>query len=78
MDIKEILVSVTLVAGILLSIVLLVLWTDGNLDYWLSKLIGEPVDVPMAISAIVAILTNGICVVANIIMSLLRIFVVKI
>jgi hypothetical protein len=56
---------------IILALVL-VGWTDSNLDWLLTMIKGQPVDVPMWISVIFSILFNGILLAFNIIVELLK------
>lgn len=42
------------------------LWTDRNLDFWVSQIKGEVVDVPMWLSFIVTFIGNGFIIAANI------------
>ena len=51
---------------------ILTLWTDRNLDYALTWIKGQPVNCPMWLSFIAALIGNGVTVVFNILMELAR------
>lgn len=66
-----------LVLGIIFPLILgiiyaLSLWTDRNLEYWLSMAKGVPVDVPQWISFLLTLVLNGVILLLNIIGELLR------
>lgn len=70
------LVEVMIVIIILLALCLLPLyisWTDTNLDYIVSMIKGKSVNVPIWLSAIFAIVSNGVGIIFNIIVSIIRI-----
>ncbi len=48
------------------------LWTDRNLEFYLSLIKGEPVEVPYWISLVTTIILNAIIVVVNIIGEIVR------
>ena len=50
----------------------LCVWTDRNLDYWLTAMKGAPVDVPMWLSVALAIVLNGVALLLNVVGELLR------
>ena len=67
----------TVYSGLRLTIIigllyLLSLWTDRNLDYFVSLIKGESVDVPFWLSVVVTILLNAVIVVSNIIAEISR------
>lgn len=63
-------------AGILPAIVWIIsLWTDSNLEFWLSYFKGEAINVPMWLSVLITIILNGVIVVANIVSELLQLVV---
>ena len=67
----------TVYSGLRLTIIigllyLLSLWTDRNLDYFVSLIKGESVDVPFWLSVVVTILLNALIVVSNIIAEISR------
>ena len=61
--------SLTIIIGLLYP---LSLWTDRNLDYFVSLIKGESVDVPFWLSVVVTILLNAVIVVSNIIAEISR------
>lgn len=66
---------------VLLVIVLVLLgfmckWTDGNLDWIVSKIAGAPRDVPMWLSVIATFLLNGLALAFNVIVYIVRIIIV--
>ncbi len=68
-----------LVSGLVMLLVIFVLvlfirWTDANLDYLVQWIKGDNLaNVPMWLSSIVAILCNGIALVFNIVMEIIKI-----
>ena len=48
------------------------LWTDSNLEWVLSKLSGEAVEVPQALSFLITLVLNAAAVAFNIIISLIK------
>lgn len=64
--------------GLVLIIVLIVLlcsmvgWTDSNLDWLVSKISGQPKDVPTWISALVTFIGNGFALVFNVVIEILK------
>ena len=67
----------TVYSGLRLTIIigllyLLSLWTDRNLNYFVSLIKGESVDVPFWLSVVVTILLNAVIVVSNIIAEISR------
>lgn len=71
----ELLLVVVLVAIVPALIWTISLWTDRNLDFWMTYFKGEAIDVPMWISVIVTIVLNGAAIAGNIIGELLRLLV---
>lgn len=65
-----------LASGIMLLaatiIYLLSLWTDRNLEFWLSRIKGMPVDVPLWMSFLTTLLLNGLIVPLNLVSELVR------
>lgn len=53
-------------------IALFAMWTDRNLDFWVSYIKGEAVDVPYWLSLIVTIVGNGVIILANVIAEIAR------
>lgn len=53
----------------------LALWTDRNLDFWVSYFKGQPVDVPLWLSAVVSFFFNGIIVGLNILAEIARLVI---
>lgn len=66
--------SVGLVLIILLIVLLcsMVGWTDSNLDWLVSKISGQPKDVPTWISTLVTFIGNGFALVFNVIIEILK------
>jgi len=54
----------TLISGILYAISL---WTESNLEFWLSKYKGEPVDVPFWMALVISLVLNGLTIPINIV-----------
>ena len=54
---------------------LLSLWTDRNLEFWLSYFKGNPITVPGWMSFVLTVVLNGVILVANIVGELLRLVV---
>lgn len=62
--------------GIVIGIFyLLSLWTDRNLEFWLSYSKGQPVEVPQWLSFVLTVLLNGVIVLANVISELVRLVI---
>ncbi len=59
---------------ILLAFCVVSIWTDRNLDFWLSHFKGEQVDCPMWMSVVATIILNGIILAVNIIGEIARYF----
>lgn len=71
----EILCVTVLVAIVPAIIWFISLWTDRNLEFWLTYFKGEQVDVPMWMSVVVTIVLNGIIFAANILTELYRLVI---
>ena len=52
--------------------ILLTLWTDRTLDFWMTYAKGAPVDVPFWLSFIMTIILNGAMMLVNILTELFR------
>ena len=68
-----------LIPGII-GVVLIILgaficWTDSSLEFWLSYMKGAPVEVPIWVSGLFAIVSNGFGLMFNVITSIFRAFV---
>ena len=48
------------------------MWTDNNLEWALSHIKGQPVDVPNWISVLVTLVGNGAIIIANIICEIIK------
>ena len=48
------------------------LWTDRNLEFWLTYFKGEQVDVPMWLSIVTTIVLNGVIITLNILTELFK------
>lgn len=74
-DLAE-LAGITLTIGIFLLILgiiaLLFLWTDSNLDWMMSEIKGQAVNVPYWLSFLITLIFNGFALMFNIIVSLIR------
>lgn len=58
-------------AFIVLVVILLSMWTDRSLEFWFAYF-NHQVDIPLWMSAIVTIVTNGLSVVFNILTEIFR------
>ena len=67
------LLFVVVVLGLL--IIPISLWTNRNLDFWISHFKGEAVDVPMWISVVSSIVLNAVIVAANLLAEIARFLV---
>lgn len=65
-----------LVVGFFVSCFLLLsLWTDRTLDFWMTYWKGETVDVPFWLSAVLTLVLNGIILTLNLVSEILRLVV---
>lgn len=64
-------VAVTLIAIILFTIPL-GMWTDRNLEFYLSLIKGTAVHVPFILSWILTVLLNGIILVIDLVLEIIR------
>jgi prepilin-type N-terminal cleavage/methylation domain-containing protein len=70
------LVELIMCIGILCIILLfpvIVIWTDGNIEWWIYYLKGEVINIPWWISTIITIVLNGVAIAFNIITELCKI-----
>lgn len=69
--------SVLIIGFVLIAIVftISIIWTDRSLDFWLSQYRGTSTDMPIWISAIVAIVGNAITLLFNVLSEVARIFI---
>lgn len=58
--------------GFAILFVPFVMWTDRNLDFWLSHFAEKTVDVPWWASALVTLFGNGLVIVGNLIAEIAR------
>lgn len=65
-------VTIGISAFILGIIALLSLWTDSNLDWMMSEIKGQVVNVPYWVSFLTTLIFNGFALMFNIIVSLVR------
>jgi len=71
------LVELMMCIGILCIMALfpvLVMWTDGNLEWWILFFKEESINIPWWISTIITIVFNGVAVAFNIITELCKMF----
>lgn len=54
---------------------LLSLWTDSNLDFWLTHIKGVETDCPFWLSALAILVLNGVIVEANLISEIVKLFI---
>jgi hypothetical protein len=66
---------VFLILGLLLSPALCSGWTESNLEWLLSLLKEQPVDVPFILALIISVILNWSVIVFNIIIELIRLVV---
>ena len=67
-----------LMAIIVITILLIVpmsLWTDRNLDFWISYFHNSPIDVPYWFSLLITIIFDEAVFILNIILEILRMVV---
>jgi len=72
------LMVVTVLLGMFACLILawpLTIWTDSNLEFWLSHFKGEPVELHWILSALLVIIGNWVTVLANIISEIAEAFV---
>ena len=69
---KRILIGSFFIAVIIAILFFYIPWTDSNLEYALSHFKGKDIQVPMWLSAIVAIVANFIGLIFNLICFLLK------
>ncbi len=63
------------IVGIVLLIPLATMWTDRNLEFWASRIKGEPVDIPYWLSLVVTVVLNVIALAGNSISEVLKYFI---
>lgn len=68
----NILLFISIVA-IAILIPCFVLWTDGNIEYLIRITTGKVVDFPILLSTLISFVFNGIVLVFNIIMDIIKI-----
>ena len=68
----ELMIAVFMVVVIPAMLIGAVLWTDRSMDYALTWFKGVPVNCPMWLSTLVAIVGNGVTLVFNIAMEIAR------
>ncbi len=51
-------------------------WTESNLEFWLSLIKGEFIDVPFGIAVLVTFIGNGFIIVFNIVTELLKLILI--
>lgn len=66
-------VELLLVFAIPTIILLVCIWTDRNLDYLLTWIAGQPRNCPWWLSTIAAFVGNGLTILFNIVMEIIRI-----
>lgn len=71
-ELAGIAVTIGIFSFILGIIALLSLWTDSNLDWMMSEIKGQVVNVPYWLSLLTTIFLNGFIIALNIIISLIR------
>jgi hypothetical protein len=50
-------------------------WTESNLEFWLSLIKGQPVDVPYILALILTIFVNGVGILFNVVSELLKLVI---
>lgn len=71
-ELAEIALIIGIFTSILAIIALLSLWTDSNLDWMMSEIKGQVVNVPYWVSFFTTLIFNGFALMFNIIVSLVR------
>ena len=71
----ELLIVVSIVGILLIGFPLLGLWTDRNLDFWMSHFKGTAVNVPYWLSLVVTIIGNAVILAANVLGEICRFMV---
>jgi len=65
--------GLTLLFMIIMAInAVVALWTDRNLDFWVSHFKGEQTDIPYWLSFIVTMIGNGVILLANVVAEVAR------
>lgn len=65
--------AVTLIAGgIFYLSYLLMRWTESNLEFWLSRFSGHPVDVPFWMAALLTAVLDGLALAADLLSEIIR------
>ena len=73
---KTVIIETLICLGVLAILCLIpvyMIWTDNNLDYVVSLIKGKPVNVPFWISALFSIVANGIGLLFNLIVEIIKI-----
>lgn len=67
----------TIIAAIICLILAIPLgmWTDSNLEFWISRIAGRPVEVPYILSYGLTVFTNLFGIVGNLLMELAKLAV---
>ena len=65
-------VELVLIVLLIVLLCFMVSWTDSNLDWLVSKISGQPKDVPTWISTLVTFIGNGFALIFNIIIEILK------
>jgi hypothetical protein len=73
--IVELMIGVFCLSVVFVGIPMLGLWTDRNLDFWLTQFKDKSVDVPYWLSLVVTIIGNAVIVFANVIGEVCRFLV---
>lgn len=59
----------------IILVLLVSLWTNSNLDFWLTYFKGHEIHIPYWLSVLLTVALNGVIFVANVIASIARYFI---
>lgn len=65
-------ISLIICAFIVLIFIGLTFWTDRTLDFWCSYFSGHTINIPLWLSALTSIISNGVMLILNIISEIVR------
>lgn len=72
MNTRFLIIAFTIYATIIAAVTM---WTDRNMDYWVTYLKEEPTDVPYWVSFVVTFVLNGFILFLNTVAEVAKLFV---